>query len=497
MDAGAARPRLRALIVALAALPAVLLIGACGPSGEATGETSGGPRRVVGSGWPVDVELGNAPPRHDRVVLLTIDTLRVDHVSCYGYRRPTTPFLDRLAREGALFERAMSTISHTAPSHTSLLTGLPPLVHGVLQNGYRLDENAVDLARAFGEAGFRTAAFVNTEFLAGVTTHFQHAEATTERGEAVVNAANAWLAGVAPEERVFLWVHLFDPHRWKDFAVEVPEGDLWPGPPEPGFFEYVADLHGLGDRPAEKVVGQVWNTVGGKEVRIDDVAQFLRFVDAYDALIQYSDRQARRLVQALEERFPTGRTLLVVTADHGEGLASHGIDGHGAHIYQEQLHVPLVVWDSDRGLGGRRVDRVVSHLDVFPTLLATLGAHGRAPDGLLDGRSLWPLLEGSGAGWTPRAVFAQRKPGLEPLYALQDQGSKLLLRAGAGAEFYDLERDPRELDDLSSAGGPTLEALHRELGERLERFLPFARGEEGQEIPADWMQELRDLGYAR
>jgi len=472
-----------------------LLAAACGG-----GDEPAAPRRLSSGDWPLSVQLpGAVAPRYERVILVTIDTLRADHVSCYGYPRVTTPFLDSLAARGARFRRASATISHTAPSHSSMLTGVPPLVHGVLQNGYRMDADAIDLARVFAGAGFETAACVNTEFLAGVAASFQTVRATTEIGEEVLRQARGWLESDRTSARFFLWVHFFDPHRWKDFATEVQEEHLFRGKTPPGFREYVLNLHGLDRMGIPGLLAQRWETVLGKSVQLESVAQYLRFVEAYDALIQYADRQLQALHEAVEGLGLPGATLWVVTADHGEGLASHGTDGHGAHLYEEQLSVPLVFFASDGSLEPRTVDALATHLDLFPTLLETLGARAEAPEGVLEGRSLWPLLRGE-RGWTDRAVFAQRKPTGEALYSLRGERFKLLDLERGADEFYDLARDPRELDDLAAPdpeAAAAREAMMRELEQRVRRFSEFARSTEDQEIPEAWLEELRDLGYVR
>src|SRR5262249_27695385 len=161
----------------------------------------------------------------------------------------------------------------------------------------------------------------------------------------------------------------------------------------------------------------------------------------------------------------------------GEGLASHGHDTHIWNIYQEQLHVPLLVFASDGSLGPARVGTVVSHLDLYPTLVEALGGSVRAPAGLVDGRSLWPLLRGEKVDWSDRAVFSQRKPlpeqgetSITHVYSLQSGHYKLLRKEGKPDEFYDLVQDPRELDDRSKAALPERDALSRELEKRLRVF---------------------------
>lgn len=471
---------------------ALLALGSCSES-EAPPT---GPRAVAGE-WPLAVEFPSGPrPTYERVVLVTIDTLRADHVSSHGYPRATMPFLDSLARRGVRFTRAMSTISHTAPSHSSMLTGLPPLVHGVQQNGHTMDAEAVDLAKIFSAAGYETAAIVNTEFLAGVAASFGTVHPTTERGDEVLRLARTWLAEERTSSRFFLWVHLFDPHRWKDLAVESKKERLWPGSPPPGFAEHVLALHGLERGGLEALLVQKWETVHQKAVELESLEHYLRFVDAYDALIRYSDQQLAELHETIEGLGLLGSTLWIVTSDHGEGLASHGTDGHGAHIYQEQLHVPLVFHASGKPLASRVVDALVTHLDLLPTLVETLGGQVRAPEGLVQGRSLWPLLRGEPVDWSGRLVFAQRKPTTEALWSVQDERFKLLDAERSGDELFDLRADPLELDNRLETAPIERARLERELEERLRLFEPYRRDGD-QEIPAEWMKELRDLGYVR
>jgi len=467
-------------------------LGACSePAAPVTG-----PRSVAGE-WPLAVEFPAGPrPTYERVVLVTIDTLRADHVSGHGYPRATMPFLDSLAKQGVRFTRAMSTISHTAPSHSSMLTGLPPLVHGVQQNGYAMDAEAVDLAKVFAAAGYETAAIVNTEFLAGVAASFQSVHPTTERGDEVLRLARAWLADERTSGRFFLWVHLFDPHRWKDLAVENKAERLWPGKTPPGFAEHIMELHGLERGGVEALLGQEWETVHQKTVELESLEHYLRFIDAYDALIRYSDQQLAGLHETIEGLGLPGSTLYIVTSDHGEGLASHGTDGHGAHIYQEQLHVPLVFHATGTPLAPRQVDTLVTHLDLLPTLVETLGGNVLAPEGLVEGRSLWPLLRGEAVDWSGRIVFAQRKPTSEALWSVQDERYKLLDAERSGDELYDLGADPLELDNRFDSVPAERARLERELEQRLRLFEPFRRDGD-QEIPAEWMQELKDLGYVR
>jgi arylsulfatase A-like enzyme len=502
--------------------PASLVaLGACGAGqDEAAPVPAAAPASTSNGGWPVTVEPGGGEERHqyDRVVLVTIDTLRADHVSCYGYPRATTPFLDSLAARGARFTRAIAAYNCTAPSHATMLTGLVPAVHGVLQNGARLDPAALDLAEVFGAAGYESAAFLNVGFLSAVAGSFGRVKARdvgkghVPTGAEVVDDALAWLEGERTNARFFLWVHLYDPHEWQR-AVRAHGDDpapIWSGATPEGFLAHVAELHGLPAPEPGKPYGVSWSD--SKQAREGTgfwkPERFPSCVDAYDELVRFADRQLERLHARIEGLGLPGRALWIVTADHGEGLASHGVPGHGPRIYQEQLHVPLVVAASDGSIQPRVVDELVAHVDLFPTLVATLGLAVNGHPGLYEGRSLWPLLGEGAAAWPARPVLSQRCPqddspaADEPeLFALQDGRHKLILElpGGAGAgrgELYDLAADPRELADLGLESRAAA-GLRAALEERLRTYRALAPATQQGEVSEEVLRELRELGYAR
>ena len=508
-------------VVALAA-------AACGKSPETSGGADGS---ADGAGeesrWPFRVALPlDADPRFERVVLVTIDTLRADHVSSYGYVRPTTPFLDSMAARGVLFERAMASCSQTAPSHATLLTGLHPTAHGVIKNGLELDPEALDLARLFGAAGFETGAFLNVKFLSGIAGAFERVDVQLVKGAPVVDAAIAWLREADRAERFFLWVHLYDPHHWKladrtpkKVLRELAEADRertdaqrWSG--APGFIEYLSRLHGLTLPEPEAPFDLGWrvHVKGQGDLPVETPEDYRAFIEAYDAQTRYADRQLARLYAAVEGLSGAGGTLWVVTSDHGEGLASHGVAGHGSRLYQEQLHVPLVVHASDGSLAPKRVQTLVQHVDVYPTLAAVLGTEIEGLDAELYGASLWPLMDEAAAdsAWLDRPAFSQRRPpevGTDAagnvtyadedaeLYALQSERFKYLLHVPGEDEFFDLQLDPLELENRIGEASKERDALRRLLEARLESYRAQAEGDVTGDVREEWLEELRDLGY--
>jgi arylsulfatase A-like enzyme len=512
-----------------------------------TRETPGAPAEAVGSpveataaeataaawdptSWPLAFEVPeDAAPEYERVVLVTIDTLRADHVSSYRYARETTPFFDSLAERGVLFERAIAAASSTAPSHASMLTGLPPLLHGVEMNGHPLDPRAMDLGRMFEDAGFDTAAFVNVKFLTAVARSFRHVVVRPERGGPVADAAIAWMQNERRSERFFLWAHFFDPHHWKDDSrtpeAEVDDIRARTELDEDGLFDYIARLQGLTvpgpDEPFELALES------GRRLRTRSRRDYLDLIDAYDAQILYADRQLERLFRGVEELGFPGRTLWIITADHGEGLASHGVVGHGSRVYQEQLWVPLLVLASDGSLGPRRVSTLVQHLDLLPTLAETLRGEVRARFPDAQGSSLWPLIRGE-PGWRERGAFSQRHAlaadaleesesrarrrrragaadetpteadeGAEALFALQGQRFKYILHVARDDEFYDLETDPLELRNDIALPSPTKDEMKWRLDDYLGTLQGLAGSTDEPGIEEEFLEELRDLGYVR
>jgi arylsulfatase A-like enzyme len=508
------------------ALAAALALPGCGGGEEnaPSAEPSAEPRGVIAApaaesssdsdthepDWPLDFQV-TEPPVFERVVLVTIDTLRRDHVSAYGYFRPTTPFFDRCASQGILFEDAISPVSHTAPSHASMLTGLPPDEHGLMRNGDKLPSHARDLASVFHAAKFETAAFVAVKFLrGGLCERFDSKSVASTDASTVVDAALTWFREYRTKERFFLWVHLYDPHLWRE-KESLPQEEWsivksW-GEPRDELLARWTELHGLGAALANDF-RFTWNDGEDDEEAsaVEGADEYVDLIDAYDAQILHADREVERLVGAFEAQGLLDGTLFVITSDHGEGLGSHDVAGHGGKIYQEQLRVPLVVFaggtagaQAPSGTGtlpARRVREIVQLLDLYPTLAEAAGARVNGLDPLLHGASLWPLLRGE-PGWQSRPVFSQRRIGRAAqalLFSVQDGTSKFLREVGVRDEFYRLDVDPLERENRAADPSPERDELERLLDARIDlrqrRADPAAT-----ELSEDVLEELRRFGY--
>jgi arylsulfatase A-like enzyme len=454
----------------------------------------------IASAWGCALALLLAGPARaldavrPNVVLVTLDTLRADHASAYGYGRPTTPHLDSVAARGALFESAYAVSATTLPAHASIFTSLHPAEHGVAKNGRALDAGVTTLAEHLARAGYRTAAFVSSFVLdrrfgtargfahydddfrgadSSIGRRLEHWEGHTldapydRRAGDTTDRVLAWLRGARGGGPFFLWVHYFDPHHPYD-------------PPEP------------------------WRSALAREgSRGRD-----RDVDRYDGDVRYTDEQLGRLLEALDAVSPPEGTLLVILADHGEGLWSHGWLEHGVHLYEEAVRIPFVVRWPGRLPGGRRLPGLVSQVDVLPTLLSLLGLpDGGAP---LRGRDLAPALRGEAPLDPDRAVFMQRRlyetrvvKGYEvagPMWAARWRGWKLIEspREERGLELYDLAADPQERANSAPREPVTRDAL----AGRLSAWRDGLRPPEALALPAspapaddEVRRRLEALGY--
>ncbi len=383
--------------------------------------------------------VGDEPPHPvNRIILISIDTLRADRLGAYGYARPTSPVLDAFAADGVLFARCSASSPWTPPSHTSMLTGLYPSRHGVFEVGRELRAGVRTLAEEFGARGFRTAAVVASDLVLPCkrckSTFEHYDEIEWERkdgrsGPRVLNraadinaAALAWLGGLPPEAPFFLLLHYYDVHS--DYA------------PEPRF----ARMFGAGPDLEPGETDSLIATRQGRTMQPHEVEQIQRL---YDAEIRQLDTRLGELFDELVRRGIWEDALIVVTSDHGEEFREHGGFLHGRTLYEEVLHVPLIV----RGPGipaGRVVDAMVSLADIMPTMLAL--ARVPVPDGL-DGHALLPLLADGAAVW-PELVLSEADHFNER-QAIRAGQYKLIRSKSADDELYDLAADPGEHDNLA------------------------------------------------
>ncbi len=393
------------------------------------------------------------------VILVTVDTLRADHVGCYGNKSVQTPTIDTLAREGTRFTHAYTTVPITLPAHASLLTGAFPMATGMHDFiGNELPPSAVTLAEVLRDNGYTTAAFVSSAVLdsrfglnQGLDTYFDYFDLSglreanfdqmERRGDLVMGEALSWLKR-NPRRPFFLWVHLYDPH----FPYT---------PPEPYASRYRSN--------------------------------------PYDGEIAFADAQVGRLFEHLRERRLSEGALIALASDHGEGLGEHGEKTHGFFIYNSTLHVPLIL--QIPGVAPRVVDEEVSLVDVMPTILQALKLS--VPGGV-QGRSLMSVILGRPVGASSNLYAETYQPLLHfhwsQLRAFQLRGWKFI--EAPKSELYDLRKDPGEQNNLFQTQRARAHEMRERLFAVIRRYTPAA-GPESEKALTDpaLYDRLRSLGY--
>jgi arylsulfatase A-like enzyme/Tfp pilus assembly protein PilF len=394
---------------------------------------------------------GSAGPKPN-LLLITIDTLRPDRLSCYGSSLLKTEAIDGLAEKGVVFDRAFAQVPLTLPSHTTIMLGKDPLHHGVHDNAhFHVGPEQLTLAEHLKGLGYATGAFVggfplDAQF--GLNQGFdvyddafeghsaRRQEYRERKAGAVVSSALRWLDGQAGPW--FLWVHCFDPHDPYE-------------PPEPFLTQFKDHL--------------------------------------YTGEVAYVDSVLKKLFAAVGNKVNGANTVIVLTGDHGEGLGQHGEETHGYFAYNSTLRIPLIL--SAPGLKPGRVDQTVVHMDIFPTICDLLGV--AKPKGL-QGISILPATRGETLpqrSFYFEALYAYYSRGWAPLYGYL-QGAEKFIDSPI-PEAFDIAKDFDETMNLLP--GANVKKLRGKLAEVTGGISPLAGGGQSNSLDARALEKLRSLGY--
>jgi arylsulfatase A-like enzyme/Tfp pilus assembly protein PilF len=375
-----------------------------------------------------------SPSAAPDVFLITLDTLRADHVGCYGYKDVETPTLDSLASDGVRFAHAYTHSPITNTSHTSILTGLLPSVHGVTDFGVPLAPNHTTWAELLKKKGYQTAAFIGAIILdssslsPGLDRGFDFYDNFPAKSDSkerwgrverramdVVQHAESWLEKHPTGPR-FVWVHMYDPH------------DPYEAPPP------------FGEKYAKH---------------------------PYDGEIAYTDSAVGHLIATLKKSGAYQNAIIIVVGDHGEGLGEHGEETHGLFLYDSTLHVPLIFKAPAGAHHGAVVDSLVRTTDVLPTVLAMTNTQAPAE---LSGESLAPYFDNPSQ--PARSLYGETdyplRWGWAPLRALREQDAKFI--EAPRPEFYDLKSDPQESKNLYQASSAQPQNKQAELQTELAKW---------------------------
>lgn len=449
-------------------------------------------------GFDRETRLARKNNPRPNVILLSIDTLRADHLTMYGYDRNTSPNLAALARDAVLFEQAYSAHTNTAPAHASMLTSLYPMAHGIRRNGMQLKRDVTTLPDLLKNHGYTTAAFVSgwtlqkhTKLERGFETYDDHLPDYERTADATYDVAYAWLEDTVRQARpFFLFLHFFDPH----YIYR----------PEPHYAEQFLPAGTKVDNAAHRgIPGYGWKSL--------TPARREEFVARYDGEIAFADEQVGRLLADLKALGEDERTIIVFVSDHGETLFERdwGFD-HGARTYDEQIRVPFMIRFADRTKAGTRVTGQVHHVDILPTLIESLSL---PPVEAAVGRSLIPLIEGDGTWAEPRPVFSHARPEPSRMQHLKGRAKLVntglvssirlphvklieypIKRRGWYRELFLLQTDPEEMHNVSDDNKALSDALHGQL-ELWRASGDEAPAPSATEIPEEVKEGLRALGY--
>lgn len=418
-------------------------------------------------------ESARSEPERGPVILFLVDTLRADHLGCYGYGRDTSPALDELVADGVVFEECQAQSSWTKPATASILTGLLPSVHRAVHKVAALPPEHMLLAEPLLAAGYDTAAFGANGFIfgpeQGFGRGFERFESGIElvhgasgkehvRADVLVDAALDWLAEDRGDAPPFLYMHAVDPHDPYDPLPELRNRFTQPlGEGQPTDAEL--------ERPGP-VKERFGGTIPPKILE--------RMEGLYDAEILAADQALGRLIAGLKSAGLYDAATIVFVADHGEEFLEHGRVGHNPALFQEVTHVPLVIKfpfglapEAQASLRGRRFSERVRQVDVLPTVLDAVGVELNGEErAKLAGSSLLPsLLDPDGSGWSVPAVTEVDYEGAYRKSLIA--GGLKYVRSWApevSEQLYDLNLDPDEREDLSGADPGRLEGMRSELG---------------------------------
>lgn len=451
------------------------------------------------------------------IILVCLDTLRADHLGCYGYEKNTSPAIDALAQDSAVFLNTYSSSTWTLPAHVSLFTALFNIRHQVYDTQDRIDSSLTTLAEVLRQNDYFCSAFTGGAYVShrfgfsqgfesyGQTSGVWNLETSAERTSGVVSE---WI-GRNKDKQFFLFVHTYQTHSPyacpEPYAAIFLEKPLWPGV---DIIEHVGGHKGL------------FKMLPGEERR--------NIIGLYDGEIRYTDEKLiGPLVESLKRMDLYDRTMLIVLSDHGEEFYDHLSWDHGGALYDECLKVPLLVKFPESRFKGQRVENIVRLLDVMPTVLETVGLDVKSLR--LDGRSLLPLLDGKendersfladicgfrvggcGGEETAGSAAASELPFPQKIAINSGKGKVILNRELSGkdreafdppppevppVEFYDLAKDPAERVNAISVHAETARRLVQQLREIYSRGHDHKPGR--VRIDKTLEEQLRALGYIR
>ena len=444
------------------------------------------------------------------LIVISVDTLRADHMSLYGYPRRTTPYIDAFAESAVIFDRARAPWPKTVPSMLSMFTSRPPHVTGVMfgSRGHYIQDQELLLAEIAKEQGLRTGAVISNSVLGGATNFGQGFDDYIEtykilrgkpgyRADTVTSAAIQWLRGQDLDKPFFLWVHYVDPHATYDPPSEHSEV----------FFNddlYDATNLRLNDDTNfnHGIAGRYWRRNGGQR-------ELGWYVANYDGEISYTDAEIGRLLKTIEEHNLLSNSAVILTADHGESLGEHNYYfEHGWYPYNATAWIPFVFYWPTVSNPGTHITYPVSLVNLVPTIVELMNWHVEEPIPF-HGHSLMPVLHGDRDRVDDYVTVEAGEGGLQPnefLRSIENGRWKLIhvpnekYQRGMQKmpyELYEVRSDPMETHNVVGKHPELVELLKKLLAERTADLSPIGNRSQVPAYSKEEIENLRALGYIR
>lgn len=411
------------------------------------------------------------------ILFISIDTLRADHLGCYGYHPPTSPNIDLLAQQSHIFQRAYATIPTTLPSHLSMFTSLFPTQLSVRQNGVNIPESVTTLTQILHQNGYNTGAFVNMSNLGprlGFDRGFQNTSVIGGPATNSIQPVCQWLKN-NKDSTFFLFTHLFDPHT----AYHAPQ-------------KFLSKFGALDqDEPPERSIL--------KNYRQFTPEVIARVNAAYDAEISCADWAVGQILQQLKQLSIDKQTVVILVSDHGESLDElipkyrYAYD-HGEFLYSSQIHVPLIIHLPQQELraASKHLDNV-SMVDLMPTILDLVNI--QQPDTIMMGNSLVPAINGKPLK-NDRFIFSEMKPYGGVNLSLVQGDWHFIYHSNREGELYNIANDKNEQQNLYQQKPQLVKAFKGNLQKMSQTITPI-HSPAGYETDPKELEYLRSLGYVQ
>ena len=438
----------------------------------------------------------------DTVFIITVDTLRKDHVSSYGYPYKTTPFIDMISKTGTVFENAYTVSSHTAPSHTSMFTGLYPSNHGVLRNHDSLANDIYNIKKHFEKNGFKVAGFPATNFLEGKISFDNIKDKYNDvvkgkqgwflTASQNIERAKAWLTKeTSKNDKIFFWLHLYDAHQWQKR-----------GRMDEKYFKTIDEL-----KKDNTYYDYQINKLNIPLEFYNSKDDLLEKIATYDAKIKMINDTLLDFFQFIINKRKGGKFLIILTSDHGEGLGNHNYDSHGKYLYNEQIKVPLVFWSNTKLIPQKREDSFISSIDLFATIVDLVNIplssdELKNQDGISykdiitndSNHNLYEKRKFCISERRPKDETELRKSWIDGrVNCIVDKKGKYIYNEKGKDEFFDLENDSFELSNIISDKQSLANSYNKKLSYETSKFKSVDI--KNQNLTPKEVKELKALGY--